>query len=46
MNAQGELYLTDAVRDLVEAGHRVAVHVAPDPDDPSVRICRLRLDRD
>jgi bifunctional UDP-N-acetylglucosamine pyrophosphorylase/glucosamine-1-phosphate N-acetyltransferase len=30
-NAQGELYLTDAVRDLVEAGHRVAVHVAPDP---------------
>ncbi len=30
-NAQGELYLTDAVRDLVAAGHRVAVHVAPDP---------------
>ncbi|RDI73922.1 glmU: UDP-N-acetylglucosamine diphosphorylase/glucosamine-1-phosphate N-acetyltransferase [Gaiella occulta] len=31
VNAQGELYLTDAVRDLVQAGHRVAVHVAPDP---------------
>jgi bifunctional UDP-N-acetylglucosamine pyrophosphorylase/glucosamine-1-phosphate N-acetyltransferase len=30
VNAQGELYLTDAVRDLVEHGHRVAVHVAPD----------------
>jgi bifunctional UDP-N-acetylglucosamine pyrophosphorylase / glucosamine-1-phosphate N-acetyltransferase len=30
-NAQGELYLTDAVRDLVEQGHRVAVHVAGDP---------------
>jgi bifunctional UDP-N-acetylglucosamine pyrophosphorylase/glucosamine-1-phosphate N-acetyltransferase len=29
-NAQGELYLTDAVRELVEAGHRVAAHVAPD----------------
>jgi bifunctional UDP-N-acetylglucosamine pyrophosphorylase/glucosamine-1-phosphate N-acetyltransferase len=29
-NAQGELYLTDAVRDLVAAGHPVAVHVAPD----------------
>lgn len=30
-NAQGELYLTDAVRDLVARGERVAVHVAPDP---------------
>jgi bifunctional UDP-N-acetylglucosamine pyrophosphorylase/glucosamine-1-phosphate N-acetyltransferase len=30
-NVQGELYLTDAVRDLVSAGHRVAVHVADDP---------------
>jgi bifunctional UDP-N-acetylglucosamine pyrophosphorylase/glucosamine-1-phosphate N-acetyltransferase len=29
-NAQGELYLTDAVRDLVEGGHTVAAHVAPD----------------
>ena len=30
-NAQGELYLTDAVRILVDAGERVAVHKAPDP---------------
>ncbi len=30
-NAQGELYLTDAVRDLVEQGHTVAVHIAGDP---------------
>ena len=29
-NAQGELYLTDAVRGLVEAGEEVAVHVASD----------------
>jgi bifunctional UDP-N-acetylglucosamine pyrophosphorylase/glucosamine-1-phosphate N-acetyltransferase len=29
-NAQGELYLTDVVRDLVEQGRRVAVHLAPD----------------
>jgi bifunctional UDP-N-acetylglucosamine pyrophosphorylase/glucosamine-1-phosphate N-acetyltransferase len=32
-NAQGELYLTDAVRDLVQQGHRVAVHVAADPEE-------------
>lgn len=30
-NAQGELYLTDAVRDIVDAGDRAAVHVATDP---------------
>jgi bifunctional UDP-N-acetylglucosamine pyrophosphorylase/glucosamine-1-phosphate N-acetyltransferase len=30
-NAQGELYLTDAVRGIVEAGLRVGVHVSPDP---------------
>jgi bifunctional UDP-N-acetylglucosamine pyrophosphorylase/glucosamine-1-phosphate N-acetyltransferase len=30
-NVQGELYLTDAVRDLVQEGRAVAVHVAPDP---------------
>jgi bifunctional UDP-N-acetylglucosamine pyrophosphorylase / glucosamine-1-phosphate N-acetyltransferase len=30
-NAQGELYLTDAVRHLVEGGAVVAVHVASDP---------------
>ena len=29
-NAQGELYLTDAVRDIVAGGERVAVHDAPD----------------
>jgi bifunctional UDP-N-acetylglucosamine pyrophosphorylase / glucosamine-1-phosphate N-acetyltransferase len=29
-NAQGELYLTDVVRDLVEQGRRVAVHLASD----------------
>jgi bifunctional UDP-N-acetylglucosamine pyrophosphorylase/glucosamine-1-phosphate N-acetyltransferase len=29
-NAQGELYLTDAVRDLVSSGERVAAYVAPD----------------
>jgi bifunctional UDP-N-acetylglucosamine pyrophosphorylase / glucosamine-1-phosphate N-acetyltransferase len=32
-NAQGELYLTDAVRLLVEAGEQVAVHTASDPAD-------------
>jgi bifunctional UDP-N-acetylglucosamine pyrophosphorylase / glucosamine-1-phosphate N-acetyltransferase len=31
VNAQGELYLTDAVRVLVEDGERVEVHEAPDP---------------
>jgi bifunctional UDP-N-acetylglucosamine pyrophosphorylase / glucosamine-1-phosphate N-acetyltransferase len=30
-NAQGELYLTDAVRDLVGRGERVVAHVAEDP---------------
>ena len=30
-NAQGELYLTDTVRDLAGAGERVAVHKADDP---------------
>jgi bifunctional UDP-N-acetylglucosamine pyrophosphorylase/glucosamine-1-phosphate N-acetyltransferase len=32
-NAQGELYLTDAVRAIVDAGLRVAVHEAPDPEE-------------
>jgi len=32
-NAQGELYLTDAVRNIVASGERVAVHLAPDPDE-------------
>jgi bifunctional UDP-N-acetylglucosamine pyrophosphorylase/glucosamine-1-phosphate N-acetyltransferase len=30
-NAQGELYLTDAIRHLADDGETVAVHVAPDP---------------
>ena len=30
-NRQGELYLTDAVRNLVDNGERVVAHVAPDP---------------
>jgi bifunctional UDP-N-acetylglucosamine pyrophosphorylase / glucosamine-1-phosphate N-acetyltransferase len=33
VNAQGELYLTDAVRLLVEAGEEVVVYKAPDPDE-------------
>jgi bifunctional UDP-N-acetylglucosamine pyrophosphorylase / glucosamine-1-phosphate N-acetyltransferase len=32
-NAQGELYLTDVVRDLVGQGRTVAVHQAPDPGE-------------
>ncbi len=32
-NAQGELYLTDAVRDLVAQGIHVAAHVAADPGE-------------
>ena len=35
-NAQGELYLTDTVRDLVSAGKRVAVYV--DDDDAEVGV--------
>lgn len=42
-NAQGELYLTDAVRDLVEGGHRVAVHVAPDPGETEGVNTRVEL---
>jgi bifunctional UDP-N-acetylglucosamine pyrophosphorylase/glucosamine-1-phosphate N-acetyltransferase len=33
VNAQGELYLTDAVKLLVEGGERVGVFKAPDPDE-------------
>jgi bifunctional UDP-N-acetylglucosamine pyrophosphorylase/glucosamine-1-phosphate N-acetyltransferase len=32
-NAQGELYLTDTLALLIEAGDSVAVHVAPDPTE-------------
>ncbi len=42
-NAQGELYLTDAVRDLVVAGHRVAVHVAADPAETEGVNTRVEL---
>ena len=35
-NAQGELYLTDAVRDLVARGERVVAHVAADPQTEGV----------
>jgi bifunctional UDP-N-acetylglucosamine pyrophosphorylase / glucosamine-1-phosphate N-acetyltransferase len=35
-NAQGELYLTDTIRDLVSEGERVAVHV--DDDDAEVGV--------
>jgi bifunctional UDP-N-acetylglucosamine pyrophosphorylase/glucosamine-1-phosphate N-acetyltransferase len=42
-NAQGELYLTDAVRTIVEGGGRVAVHVAADPDDAEGVNTRVEL---
>ena len=42
-NAQGELYLTDAVRDLVAGGHRVVVHVAPDPAETEGVNTRVEL---
>jgi bifunctional UDP-N-acetylglucosamine pyrophosphorylase/glucosamine-1-phosphate N-acetyltransferase len=43
VNAQGELYLTDAVRCLVEDGLRVAVHCAPDPSETEGVNTRLEL---
>ncbi len=42
-NAQGELYLTDAVRTIVEGGGRVAVHVAPDPEEAEGVNTRVEL---
>jgi bifunctional UDP-N-acetylglucosamine pyrophosphorylase/glucosamine-1-phosphate N-acetyltransferase len=42
-NAQGELYLTDAVRDLVERGERVAAHVAGDPAETEGVNTRVEL---
>jgi bifunctional UDP-N-acetylglucosamine pyrophosphorylase/glucosamine-1-phosphate N-acetyltransferase len=33
-NAQGELYLTDAIARIVEAGGRAAAHCSPDPIEP------------
>jgi bifunctional UDP-N-acetylglucosamine pyrophosphorylase/glucosamine-1-phosphate N-acetyltransferase len=32
-NVQGELYLTDTIQGLVDAGERVAAHIAADPDE-------------
>ncbi len=32
-NAQGELYLTDAVRHIIESGSPAAVHAAPHPEE-------------
>jgi bifunctional UDP-N-acetylglucosamine pyrophosphorylase / glucosamine-1-phosphate N-acetyltransferase len=43
VNAQGELYLTDAIRDLVDGGERVAVHVAPDPAETEGVNTRVEL---
>jgi bifunctional UDP-N-acetylglucosamine pyrophosphorylase/glucosamine-1-phosphate N-acetyltransferase len=43
VNAQGELYLTDAVRDLVEQGGRVAAHVARDPREAEGVNTRVEL---
>ncbi len=42
-NAQGELYLTDAVLDLVQRGERVAAHVASDPDETEGVNTRVEL---
>ena len=42
-NAQGELYLTDAVREIVESGGRVGVHQAPDPAEAEGVNTRVEL---
>ena len=42
-NAQGELYLTDAIEHLVGAGLRVAVHTAPDATDAEGVNTRVEL---
>jgi len=42
-NTQGELYLTDVIRDLVGGGHRVAVHVARDPTETEGVNTRVEL---
>jgi bifunctional UDP-N-acetylglucosamine pyrophosphorylase/glucosamine-1-phosphate N-acetyltransferase len=41
--ANSSIYLTDAVRDLVESGLRVAVHVAPDPVETEGLNTRVEL---
>ena len=42
-NVQGELYLTDAVRDLVAHGERVVAHVAEDPAETEGVNTRVEL---
>ena len=42
-NVQGELYLTDAVRDLVARGERVVAHVAADPGETEGVNTRVEL---
>ena len=42
-NVQGELYLTDAVRDLVARGERVVAHVAADPAETEGVNTRVEL---
>jgi bifunctional UDP-N-acetylglucosamine pyrophosphorylase/glucosamine-1-phosphate N-acetyltransferase len=42
-NAQGELYLTDAVRAIADSGERVAVHVAEDPRETEGVNTRVEL---
>jgi len=42
-NAQGELYLTDAVRDIVAGGGRVGAFVAPDPAETEGVNTRIEL---
>src|SRR6185503_19297512 len=42
-NAQGELYLTDAIEHLVNAGQRVGVHTAPDATDAEGVNTRVEL---
>jgi bifunctional UDP-N-acetylglucosamine pyrophosphorylase/glucosamine-1-phosphate N-acetyltransferase len=42
-NVQGELYLTDTIAALVDAGERVAAHIAPDPDETEGVNTRVEL---
>ena len=42
-NAQGELYLTDAVRLLADSGERVSAHEAADPTEPEGVNTRVEL---
>ena len=42
-NAQGELYLTDAVRGIADAGATVAIYVAPDPEETEGVNTRVEL---